>query len=63
MLVKVLPGLETLVWNCYLYKLGAELSSQESECSLSFQLARLEIYHVGNAKSPTWFDACSLQLG
>ena len=55
MLVKVSPGLKTLVWNCYLYKLGAELSSQESKCSLSFQHAGLEIYQAKNAISPTWY--------
>ena len=32
-------GAETSVWNRYFYMLGSELSSQESDCSLSFQLA------------------------
>ena len=42
---------ETLVFNHYLYKLGSELSSQESNCLMSFLLARLETYQVGNAIS------------
>ena len=42
---------ETLVLNHYLYKLGSELSSQESNCLMSFLLARLETYQVGNAIS------------
>ena len=43
----------------HLQFLGSELSSQKSDCSLSFQLARLETYQVGNVVSPTRFIRCA----
>ena len=53
---------ETLVLNRYLYKLGFELSSQESNCLMSFLLAKLEhikleTLYLNLACRP--FDVCS----
>ena len=53
---------ETSVWNRYLCKLGSELSSQKSDCLLSFQLARLKTNQVGNIISPTWFADHSMVI-